>query len=99
MGFAKGDSHGKSAPLSELALDVSPATVKLSQFLHQREPNSAALVRSALRALDSVEAFKQVRNLLLRNTYSGVPYSQSHRTADGLQRNLDLALKREFEGI
>jgi hypothetical protein len=69
------------------------------QLLHQRQPDSRALVRAATGAGHAMEPFEKLRHLVRRNAGAGVAHGELDVRANGAQADLDLAFESEFERI
>src|SRR5579883_3198131 len=90
---------GKRAALTDGAADADVSPVQSDQFLHQRQPDAAALKSAARAAPDPMEAFKHVRQFLSRNAHARVCDRNFNRLVTLAQRNADFALKGILKGI
>ena len=86
-------------PSPDVALGGDRAAVQPDQLLHQRQPDAAALVGPAPRVLDPVEPLEQPGHLLGGDARAGVPHPQLGGVAGLPQRDGDLALEGELEGV
>src|SRR5271163_1112577 len=71
------------------------------QFLHQRETDSGALMRSPDLALDSMEALEHARNLICRNPCAGIAHHELHAATVRREskRDSDFTVEGIFERI
>ena len=86
-------------PSPDDALGGDGAAVQLDQLLHQRQPDAAALVGAAPCVLDPVEPLEQPGHLLGGDARAGVPHPQLGGRPGLPQRDGDLALEGELEGV
>jgi hypothetical protein len=73
--------------------------MKLCQFLHERQANSSAFKCSRARALDSVEALENARNLFLGYAGARIGHRKLHTVSDYAESHDNATLKREFESV
>src|SRR5690349_8462295 len=73
--------------------------MQMNKFLHQRQTNARAFLRARSHTTDAVEALEHMGQLVRRNTDAGVSHHKFHPVPDLPQRDLDLPLKGELEGV
>src|SRR5262245_17616148 len=82
-----------------LAFDGDSTAMQLHQFLHQCQPDAAALVTAAFCPFDAIEALEQPAQRLGRDSAAGVTHAEDGRVPSRTECNGDLALERELEGV
>ncbi len=79
---------------------MNRALVQLNQFACQRKADAGSLMLRAMRSVDLVEAIKDQRNLVCRNTYLCVSDTHEDLVRYYCHRNLNRAsLRSEYEGV
>lgn len=73
--------------------------MQLRQFLDQREPNGAAFIGPAHRALDAVESIEQARKFLRGDARARVAHYEFEVAGGFAQRDRDLSFESKLEGV
>ncbi len=73
--------------------------MKPREFLHQRQADARAFVRTGARVLDAVEPLEHARQVRFGNTDAGIRDSQLDAVAGRAQFDRDLAFERELERV
>src|SRR6516164_7266843 len=99
MGLAARNRHRKRAALSERALYPHATTVQSDEFLNECQSDPCAFVRPGVDTLDAMKALEHTLALVVGDAHACVTDLQFHCAFHGLQRNRNLALERELEGV
>src|SRR5208283_1445315 len=99
MRLAERNGDDESGAFAEAALGPHPASMQLDQLLNERKPDTAALVRSAPHIRHAMKALEKPRHFLLGDPDPSVANAQFRNSARRTQRDSDLSLESEFEGV
>ena len=94
-----GDCHGEHRTVVLAARYRRGATVNCRELADEREPDTGALVCPGAVLLHAVEALEHARQLRRRNADAGVGHPQNGVPVLPRERDSNLALERELQGV
>src|SRR4051812_48271625 len=97
--MAEWDVHFELAAIADLAFNFDGAAMHRDEFVHQRQADAAAFMTAAPCALNTSEAFKEIRHILFRDSGAGVVDRQQRAILLGRNGNPNLAIKRSLKRI
>ena len=99
MGPTEGHRHRELAPNADGARDLDVTPVQGNELRDESQPDPAALGRTALCMLDSVETIENTGQVGVRDSDASVGDTQHCRFSHASHRDLDCSLQRELERV